>query len=86
MSRYLIETPHTDKDCAKLITWIHAQGYLYNFEWGCGSGVHCGWAVVDTNNEEQARMMVPPPVRDKAKIIRLNKYEDEDVRSWHTVE
>jgi hypothetical protein len=86
MSRYLIETPHTARECAKLVGWIHAQGYLYNFDWGCESGVHCGWAVVDTNTEEQARMMVPPLVRDKAKTVRLNKYAGEDVSSLHPAE
>jgi hypothetical protein len=85
MQRFLIETPHTDKDCAKLVKWIYAQGYLNNFDWGCQSGVHCGWAVVDTNSEEQARMMVPSLVRDKAKIVRLNKYAGEDVHSLHPV-
>jgi hypothetical protein len=84
--KYLIETPHTEKECAKLITWIHAQGCLYNFEWGCESGAHCGWTVVDTDGEEQVKMMVPALVRNKARIVKLNKYAGENVESLHTVE
>jgi len=86
MSRYLIETPHTAKDCMKLIDWIEAQGYLHNFEWGCMSGVHCGWAIVESDSEKQVQMMVPPILRDRARVIRLNKFTEEDTRAFHEVE
>ena len=83
MSRYLIETPHTGKECVKLIEEIQAQGYLHHFDWGCEAGVHCGWAIIETKNENQARLVVPPILRDKARVIKLSKYFDEDVKSLH---
>jgi hypothetical protein len=77
MDRYLIETPHTDEDCRQLIEQVLAMGYLYHFDWGCESGVHCGWAILEADNEAQARLAVPPLVRSKARVIKLNKYDAE---------
>jgi hypothetical protein len=51
MNRYLIETPHTDQDCHRLVEQVYAMGYLYHFDWGCMAGVHCGWAIIEAENE-----------------------------------
>ena len=75
MDRYLVETPHTGPECLGLIKEINAQGYLWNFDWGCEAGIHCGWAIIDAENEAQARLAVPPLVRSRARIIRLNKFD-----------
>ena len=75
MNRYLIETPHTASECLDLIKLINAQGYLWNFDWGCKAGIHSGWTIIQAENEEQARLAVPPLVRNRARIIQLNKFE-----------
>ena len=75
MDRYLIETPHTVAECLVLIKLINAQGYLWNFDWGCKAGIHSGWAIIDAENEAQARLSVPPLVRGRARIIKLNKFD-----------
>ncbi len=75
MDRYLIETPHTGPECLDLVKEINAQGYLWHFDWGCEAGVHCGWAVIEAENEAQAHLAVPPLVRTRARIIRLNKFD-----------
>jgi hypothetical protein len=77
MDRYLVETPHTDQDCRQLIEQIYAMGYLHHFEWGCKSGVHCGWAILEAEDEAQARLAVPPLVRSKARVIKLDKFDAE---------
>ena len=84
MNRYLIETPHTGKECAKLIREIHAQGYLHHFEWGCEAGVHCGWAIIESESEEKARLVVPPSLRKTARVIKLTTYDGADAESLHT--
>jgi hypothetical protein len=71
----MIETPHEAEDCQKVVDQTAALGYLHHFEWGCADGVHCGWAVVETDDPAHARQMVPWSVRDKARIVRLNKFE-----------
>lgn len=78
MDRYLIETPHSTQECKILVEQAHAMGYLYHFDWGCLTGVHCGWAIIEAENETQARLAVPPIVRNKARVVRLNKFEGHD--------
>ena len=75
MDRYLIETPHTGEECLGLIKLINAQGYLWNFDWGCKAGIHSGWAIIGAENDSQARLAVPPLVRGRARVIKLNKFD-----------
>ena len=75
MNRYLIETPHTARDCQMLVDQVYAMGYLHHFDWGCESGVHSGWAIIEAENEAQAQLAVPSLVRKKARVIRLTKFE-----------
>ena len=51
MDRYLIETPHTEQNCRDLVDLVNAAGYLNHFDWGCMAGVHCGWAIIEAENE-----------------------------------
>lgn len=75
MDRYLIETPHTAEDCHKLLEQISAAGYLHHFDWGCADGTHCGWAIIETDNPAHAAQIVPWIVREKARIVKLTKYD-----------
>jgi hypothetical protein len=81
MQRFLIETPHSASDCQMLVDQVYAMGYLYHFDWGCEAGVHSGWAIIEAENEADARLAVPPIVRNKARIIQLNKFTDSTVLS-----
>jgi hypothetical protein len=83
MERFLIETPHTAENCLALIEEVHAQGYLSNFDWGCRAGVHTGWIVIEAESEAQARMAVPPLVREQARVTHLNKFDVGEVASLH---
>lgn len=83
MDRYLIETPHTAQDCHSLVEQIRAAGYLYNFDWGCKSGVHCGWAIIEAESEQQAQMVVPSTVRSKARVIKLNRFDPVEDAAVH---
>jgi hypothetical protein len=83
MDRYLIETPHRNQDCLNLLQILHAQGYLVHFDWGCKSGVHTGWAIIEAESEAQARLAVPPLVRGEARVIKLNKFDLATVAQIH---
>ena len=78
MYRYLIESPHDPEDCDMIIQEIHNAGYLHQFDWGCHDGVHTGWAVVETENIEHAKQIVPWKVREKARIVKIEKLVGED--------
>jgi hypothetical protein len=75
MDRYLIETPHSARDCLALVQQVYAMGYLHNFDWGCKSGEHCGWTITEAENETLARLAVPPLVRAKARVIQINQFD-----------
>ena len=79
MERYLIETPHTDLDCLMLVEQVYAMGYLNHFDWGCPEGVHSAWAIIEAESYDQARLAVPPFIRRKARIVRLNKFTGETI-------
>ncbi len=78
MDRYLIESPHDAVDCDMIIKEIHNAGYLHHFDWGCHAGIHTGWAIIETDNIEHAKQMVPWKVRDKARIVKIERYIDDD--------
>ena len=78
MYRYLIESPHDAGDCYMIVQEIHNAGYLHQFDWGCHDGVHTGWAIIETDNIEHAKQIVPWKVRDKARIVKIEKFEGED--------
>ena len=83
MHRFLIESPHDLKDCALLLKEVKAMGYLHHFEWGCSAGDHTGWAIIELESEEDARLVVPPFVRKRARIVRLNRFSAEEVDLMH---
>ena len=86
MDRYMIETPHTGSECLGLIKLLNAQGYLQNFDWGCEFGVHCGWAIIGAENAAQAQLAVPPLVRSRARVIKLNKFDSTNIEFYEKQE
>jgi hypothetical protein len=44
----------------------------------CDAGVHAAWAIVEAESLEHARQMVPWMFRDKARVVKLVKYETAD--------
>jgi hypothetical protein len=81
MERYLIESPHTDEDCKKVVKSVYAFGYLENCDWGCKGGVHKSWVTIEAENEAQALLVVPPVLRAKATAIKLVKFDPKMVGS-----
>jgi hypothetical protein len=83
MDRFLIETPHAERDCRLVLEQLQAMGYLHNFDWGCEDGVHCGWAIIEAESEAQARLAVPSIARGEARVIRLVKFNTDRAREMH---
>lgn len=74
MDRYMIESPHSHSNCTLVIRQVHSMGYLHRFDWGCEDGVHVGWAVVEAEDREQAKLVVPTLVREDARAVRVVKF------------
>lgn len=83
MNKYLIESDHSNEDCLHILDLVQAQGYLTHYEWGCNDGVHIGWAILEADSKEEALLSVPPLIRNKARVIKLNKFSDKDLQNIH---
>lgn len=82
MDRFLVESSHTTHNCKLAVKSIQSLGYLNNFEWGCNDGIHTGWAIIEAENADQALGIVPVFIRDKARAVRLSKFEPSMVSNW----
>jgi len=85
MARYMVESPHTKEECLRALDEILAEGpaVLNKFDWGCQSGDHTGYALVDAEGEAEVRKMIPSFLRNKTKIIKVGKFTPEQIRSLH---
>ena len=83
MDRYLVESPHQKEDCVHALKQVEALGYLTHFEWGCNSGNHTGFAIIEAESEAQARMVVPSMSRGAARVVKLNTFTPEMLRARH---
>lgn len=90
MERFFIEVPHEAEPvaCARVVQAFLQSGshFLTNADWGCKDGVHKGWIMVEAENKEAARAVLPPAFRNDATIVGLNKFsmeEIDDILSYH---
>ena len=85
MPQFLIEVPHSEEPvaCAREVHVFLSTGshFLSHAHWGCMDGVHCAWLVVEVANKEEARMVVPPLFRSRARIVGLNKFNLEQIEA-----
>lgn len=82
MDKFLVESHHTIHNCKLAVKSVQSSGYLNNFDWGCKDGVHTGWAIIEAENAAQALGIVPAMIRDKARAVRLAKFEPSMVSNW----
>jgi hypothetical protein len=80
---YLIEARHSPDECVQAMDEALARGprFLAQFDWGCVAGEHTGWATVEADNESAARDMVPAVVRNKARIVRVDKVTPDHINA-----
>jgi len=85
MERYIVESPHTKDECLRALDEVLAEGpaVLNKFDWGCKTGDHTGYAVVDAENETTVRNMIPSFLRTKARVVKVGKFTPEQIRSFH---
>lgn len=82
MKKFLIEVPHSaDKNACKQAVQIFLQTgshFLTHAEWGCMDGEHKAWIIVDVDNKEEAKMIIPSYFRPTAKITELTTFTLKD--------
>jgi hypothetical protein len=83
MPKFLIEVPHEAETvaCAKAVQVLMSSGshYLTNADYGCRDGDHRGWLVVEVDDRDEARSILPPVYRTQAKIVQLNRFSLEEL-------
>jgi hypothetical protein len=42
-------------------------------------GDHKGWLIVEVNNRDEARAILPPIYRSQAKVVQLNRFSMEEL-------
>jgi len=85
VSRYLVIAPHTPEECLKALDDVNAMGAstLKMWDFGCKSGDHTGYLVINASSEEQALSKVPASIRDKAKAIKITKFTSQEIAEAH---
>jgi hypothetical protein len=83
MPKFLIELKHADdyKGCVKALDALatHGSHLVSHADFGCADGVHCGWLVVDVGTRGEAELIVPPQLRDGARVIELRRWKPEEI-------
>jgi hypothetical protein len=83
MNRYLIEVPHepSHDECPRLAASLLRSGthFVTRSDWGCEAGEHRSWLSVEALDDRDAALIVPPILRSRARVVRLNTYGTEDL-------
>ncbi len=83
-NRFLIEVPHdpTPVACARVVDVFLSSGshYLSHADWGCRDGEHKSWITVEVESKEDARRILPPALREQARIVQLNFFQPEEIQ------
>ena len=82
MQKFMIISPHTHAECNTVVKQTLAIGYLTHFWWGCKSGDHTGYAMIEANNADEAMLSIPTMIRKKGKAIGLVQFDPEKVKQW----
>ena len=77
MDRYIVISGHTAEDCRMAVKHFiqHHANFLTHFEWGCYDNDHTAYAIIEADSHETALMSVPPLFRDKARAIKVTRFE-----------
>jgi hypothetical protein len=83
VNRYMIEVSHdpSHDECHRLAESLYHAGvhFMTRADWGCEAGIHASWLTIEALNDLDARLIVPPALRSRARIVRLNKYGTDEL-------
>jgi hypothetical protein len=83
-SRFFVTAGHTPEECLKTLDEVNAKGQklLSTLEWGCMSGDHTCYALIDAKDEAAVKDMLPPSMKN-AKIVKVSKFSAQQIKSFH---
>ena len=81
MPRCMIELAHGDEHvaCVMALRAIEQSGshFVTHADWGCKDGAHSGWMIAELDNRDEVARIVPPELRQDARIVELNQFTRE---------
>ena len=82
---YLIEQEHTKDECLNSLDEIALRSpqLLDSCYFTCSTGQHHGFCFVEASAESEARDMIPTQLRSKSRVVPVDKYSPEQIRSFH---
>ena len=88
LTRFLVEVPHTIEDCLQALDETKALGNekLMKWSWGCVTGDHTAYILVDAKNEAEALKWVPASETSKAKVMKLTVFTPEQIQAFHQMQ
>jgi hypothetical protein len=84
-NKYLIKSTHTAEQCLASLDEMSKTDpkLLDKFTWGCKSGDHTGYAVLEGESDSAVRSMLPTSARTSAKIEKVDKFTAEEIKAMH---
>jgi len=81
----MVIAPHTAEECLQALDEVKAKspGLLAKFDWGCKHGDHTGYAILEGENENDVRNMLPALGQKNAKIIQVDKFTPQQIEAAH---
>jgi hypothetical protein len=85
VARYLIETQHTPEQCLADLDVVleQAPGLLQKLEWGCRTGVHTGWTMVEAPSLQEASRQIPSILRSRTRVVEVRPFSPDEIRTLH---
>ncbi len=83
---YMIESRHTPEECLRALDEQLAKGpdILKKFYYGCKTGDHTGYAIVESKSDVEVRKLVPSFLLSKTRIVEVDVFTPEMIKSFHT--
>ena len=82
MERFLIELEHepVKEACDIAVKTLLSTGshFLTNADWGCKDNDHRCLIIVEVENRDDARAIIPPVYKNDAKITKLVRFSNDD--------
>jgi hypothetical protein len=85
-TKYLIEVPHSADECLWVMDEIIGRGpyYQHMFYWGCMTGDHSAWALLEGSGREAVlEEALPPTLRERARVRRVSRVWSTELMKRH---